>query len=570
MSVASVSHIDAVLDRARREGTCDLTRWPRWSDEMLLTDALKVGILHLALRTRLLLADPVGTGKTVAALATYGYLVEKVSALRMLVLAPRTALPQWRGESLKFLRHTDAEVIGYSKSHLRMPPDERIAQWRESKANILITTYHTAGIDLEHAMDSLGEFVLTLDEVQLLRGSTDQEFLFPTAYKLSQKSRYTWGLSATPIMGKAEDIQGVMEAICPGIFGSKWHFENRYLTKVKVRVPGGSYVKTVGTQNLEEIREILAPFILRRPAEEMNKGLPQVAFKLIASEMGAQQASVYKAIESKYLPPRQLLGADGGTIQVDGKAITKLTSLNYAQMASDAPEVLGYPGVQSQKYLDIVRFLREEAHDSKFIIYSRYEQVITWLVRNLVADGVSSAVPRITGKESQRKIEAAKLAFQTNSAVRGIAIDAAGGQALNLQVADVVIFYDLPWTWGEFIQILGRARRTGSRHPKVLVVLPAHVNTIDITTLQLLADKENTIDDTLPLHESDKLFNSFLASIAPLTPEPETLENTELSSTFPIAATTPSPANSPVVNAASPEARIAALYESLRSRRGTS
>lgn len=553
---ASISHIDAVLERARRERTCDLKLCPRWTDDIILTDALRVGILHMALRTRLLLGDPTGTGKTVAALASYGFLVEKVSALRMLVLAPRTALPQWRGEAQRFLRHTRAEVIGYTKTHQRMTPDERMAQWRESTANILISTYHTVALDLDLAMSRLGEFVLVGDEIQILRGGEDQEVLYPSFYKLSQKSRYTWGLSATPIMGKTADIQGVMEAICPGIFGSKWNFETRYLKKVKVRVPGGSYVKTVGTQNLDEIREILSPFILRRPAAELNKNLPKVAFKLIASEMGAQQAAVYRTIESKYLPPRQVAGAGGETVTVDGKTISKLTSLNYTQMVSDAPEVLGYPGVPSQKYADVLRFLREEAFDSKFIIYSRYEQVVTWLVRNLVADGVSPIVPRITGKESQKQIEAAKLAFQTMPDVRGIALDAAGGQALNLQAADVVIFYDLPWTWGEFIQILGRARRTGSLHPKVLIVLPAHMDTIDISTLQLLADTELTINDTLPLADDEKLFHSFLAATSPIL-DSEIHENTEHSSTSPLAAARTRTAT-----------RIAALYGVLRTRKG--
>jgi SNF2 family DNA or RNA helicase len=111
---------------------------------------------------------------------------------------------------------------------------------------------------------------------------------------------------------------------------------------------------------------------------------------------------------------------------------------------------------------------------------------------------------RISGDESAEAREQARLAFHTSGS-NLMLITSAGGQALDLQAARILVFFDLPWSWGEFQQVLGRIRRIGSPHDAVLAVFLKNVGTIDDYTLDILRDKEGLVGDTLGLDDQGML-----------------------------------------------------------------
>jgi superfamily II DNA/RNA helicase len=93
--------------------------------------------------------------------------------------------------------------------------------------------------------------------------------------------------------------------------------------------------------------------------------------------------------------------------------------------------------------------------------------------------------------------DAAKADFNAGR-VHVIVLNAAGGESLDLQTASIVLFYDLPWSWTELQQVIGRARRIGSPHEKVLAVLLINPG-IDQHTKELLQDKESLVGETFGL-----------------------------------------------------------------------
>jgi SNF2 family DNA or RNA helicase len=111
----------------------------------------------------------------------------------------------------------------------------------------------------------------------------------------------------------------------------------------------------------------------------------------------------------------------------------------------------------------------------------------------------------ITGKQNERKRNAAQEAFQdSKSGVRVVFITTAGGVGINLQMARAMVFYELPWTWGDYIQILGRMIRIGSPHKGVVTYhLMAERpstrsgKTIDHHVYALLRKKKELIDQVL-------------------------------------------------------------------------
>lgn len=106
--------IDYHLQKLRQIGDAPLKLCPYISSEFIPIPPHKVGIAHLVLKPRLLLADPVGCGKTPQALAAYGFLKARDSKLRVLVMAERSAIYQWHMSVEKFLVGVRPSIVGYN------------------------------------------------------------------------------------------------------------------------------------------------------------------------------------------------------------------------------------------------------------------------------------------------------------------------------------------------------------------------------------------------------------------------------------------------------------------------
>lgn len=493
-----LDRLNTALFAMREKGDCQLRGCKHVSDGFISMPPHRVGIAHLTLRPRFLLGDPVGCGKTPQALVGYGFLKEKDPTLRLLVVTDKSALYQWKQAVDKFMLDVSASVVGYDEKKRTAGRNSRRAQWALDNSDVLITTWHGMALDIDILVAHLENYILVLDEVQRVRSHTGK-LIHPAAAKLACKARYVWGLSATPVYNRPEDIYGIFEVIKPGFFGPFSQFSADYIKTVLIKPKCGRWFKkVVGYRNLEHLAARIRPYYLKRPTGVFAAHMPPIVMKEVRLEMGDRQRLAYDQIVIAKIH--------------EGKEISKLTSLCYAQMASDAPAVLGFSGAPSSKMEELKRFFTEDINEEKVIIYARYERVVTYIVEQLKLAGLTAG--RITGKESTAQREQTKELFN-NGTLNILCINSAGGQAIDLQAAGIVVFYDLPWSWGELQQVIGRARRIGSKHSKVLVILLAnfHQNSIDSYTLDLLQAKEALANEVLDLPGSELMLT------APVVPQ---------------------------------------------------
>ena len=105
---------------------------------------------------------------------------------------------------------------------------------------------------------------------------------------------------------------------------------------------------------------------------------------------------------------------------------------------------------------------------------------------------------RVTGDENDKQRKAAKARFQDpKSKVRVCCITMAGAEAINLQAGKAVIFYDTPFSGGDFLQILGRIHRIGSEHDKIYAIHLVMRDSVDGRVMQALRRKIKIINATL-------------------------------------------------------------------------
>lgn len=333
---------------------------------------------------------------------------------------------------------------------------------------------------------------------------------------LSQRSKRCYGMTATLLKNRLEEGFSVYKVIVPPLFSTRTRFLEDYCVTKLQPVPGGRKIPVVvGYRRLDQFRELIDPYFLGRAKQDVSTELPKLITREIACEMTPAEDAKYKEALSGLLE----LG-DGET--KDYSETVALTSLIYSQQVVDSLWLLKFKGGEEvttdmfgedttkvkdkgSKEEALSELITEELDGEKVIVYTRFEKLVGRLQTILANEGVKSV--RITGKESDKKRQANKELFQDfNSDVRVIFITDAGSESINLQSAKALIFYDAPWSWGNYAQLLGRPIRIGSIHDTVVAY---HLvserpkgkyksrKTIDHHVLSLLTEKKGLVEKVL-------------------------------------------------------------------------
>jgi SNF2 family DNA or RNA helicase len=496
------------------------------------------GIFHLLLVKRMVLGDGTGLGKTCQTIAYMCYLWDKSPEVKAIVICPKSAIRQWASEINRF-------AVGVNSYIAAGTLDERKAAyeaWAKAPSGpddpkaVLITNYHSLVRDWDYGgksevevakpgakgqgalkgglLDSItsevGKFITVFDECTAFKNPTTKTW--QTCRFLSDKSDRVVGLTATLLKNNLMEGFGIYKVIKPDIFSSKTKFQEQFCVMEMQRVKGGVKVPVVvGYKNLTQFRTMIEPYFYGRNKHEVSNELPSLTTKEIVVELTPAEDKKYAEALSGVLE----LGDGEIKEYEDTKA---LTSLIYCQQCVDSPALLRYNegdvidvgddveevklGSKEQALLDL---LDEQLEGEKVIVYTRFESLVGRLQKVLAKAKIKSV--RITGKENDKKRAEAQNKFQDlSSDTKVVFITDAGSEAINLQAAAAIIFYDSPWSWGNYVQLLGRMIRIGSPYPSVFAIhLVAERpgkegkkrETIDAAVLRTLRKKKVLIDQII-------------------------------------------------------------------------
>ena len=489
-----------------------------------------VGALHMMFLNRMVLGDAAGLGKTLQMIAAYSFLLEQEPDLKLLVVATKSALYQWQEEFEKFTIGITTRVLE-NEWAMQSGFAARQAQYNAFKEHVLIMGYNPLLEEYEHIKRALGSnYILVLDEVQAIKGrKTKTNF---ACGQISASASRVYGLSATVIKNGLEEVWGIYSVIVPGLFGNITsflkNFTHQKLMKLKI---GGKdrYIPQIdltkgncGYKNLEQFKKLIDPYILARKKEEVASELPKLISRKVILEMFPGQKELYKKalngiiyeektkreffevydlvrngatddrIQKRYTELKEKYEA---TLTEEGKKRGKLAALTYCQMISNGPVLIGEPG-ESSKEEEFKRLITEEFIQEKIIVYTRFKRGIPNL--EIICDRCSIGYTKITGDiTSSQDRTRAQHKFMQDPSCRIMIITNAGSASLNLQAAGVIIFYDTPWSYGDLVQIIGRAQRIGSIQEHVVLLHLANKGTIDMRVLNRVADKKELSDEVI-------------------------------------------------------------------------
>lgn len=312
---------------------------------------------------------------------------------------------------------------------------------------------------------------------------------------MGEQASRIWGLSATIIKNNLVEGYGIFRVIMPGLFAmTRTKFIERYCVTRMQRIKGNRQIPIIvgyRKRDVEDFRERIDPFFLGRPKHAVADELPVLTTRVVECGMTNFQWRKYKEALNGLL----MMGSRPEDPEGEEKEVTPLTAVTYCQEITGHPYLIGYEDESSGKLRMLAELLTDggDFESDKVIIFTRFERMVTKAIDYLSKKGVKCV--RVTGKESEDERSEAQAKFQDpKSDTQVVFITLAGGDSINLQTAKALIFYDTPWSAGDYIQILGRMIRIGSVHDRVYALHLVCKDTIDQRVMKVIRNKLDLIE----------------------------------------------------------------------------
>lgn len=459
-------------------------------------------VVHILSVPRFVVGDDCGLGKTIESIAGLCQVWKRDPNHKVIVLTKKSSVPQWEDEFEKFT--TGVEVF----MAVGTPKKRTVAQkaWAGTEGPTVLIQGYTSACNDFSTMQHWEGYTLILDEVTVVKNPSTRVHKVCRHY--STQAARCWGLTATLIKNNLLEGYGIFKVVKPALFPySKNAFINQYCITKMQRVANGRMVpqivgyrpsdivkfrdKIQGTQTneLDGTKPTGEPSYLGRPKHAVAKDLPVLTTRTVKVGMSKFQHEKYQEALAGLLEM-----GDG-----DEKETTQLTALIYCQEIVNHPALIGFDaGYKSEKLEELKNMLTEggDFHDEKVIVFTRFKEMVNVAMPYLEKEGVKCV--RVTGDENEFQRREAMKAFQDyNNETRVIFITMAGGDAINLQSAKALVFYDSPWSAGDYLQIVGRMIRIGSENDTCYAVHLVCRDTIDERVGQVVRKKMKLIEQVL-------------------------------------------------------------------------
>ncbi len=442
------------------------------------------GIAALLSRRELLLADDMGLGKGIQAVAALRILFFQQRIGSALVVVPASLLAQWRRELTRWAPDLQAVTISGAAG-------ERSNLWRVP-AHVRLVSYETLRMDVVEIADSPVSRqtwdVVVLDEASRIKNRESGNAI---ACKRLRRLR-RWALTGTPLENSLDDIVSLLEFL---------HGE-----------PGQPFsLPSAPAEIVAQLRAVQ----LRRKKQDVLRDLPPKRIHELVLELPPLQRMAYDRAEKEGILRLAHYGADL-TITHVLELITRLKQICNVDPASG----------ELAKLRDIAQrmeTLTQEGH--RALIFSQFTDE-TFGVGKLAQVLKAFRPLEFTGSLSPGRRAEVVNRFMTDPMYKALLLSLrAGGVGLNLQAASYVFHLDRWWNPAIEEQADSRAHRMGQPFP-VTVYRYICANTIEERIDETLKSKRklfaDLVDDvTLDISNAltaDELFQLFGLS----SPRPKT------------------------------------------------
>ena len=422
------------------------------------------GIAFAAGAGRAVLADDMGLGKTIQGIGVAELLAREAGIRKVLVICPTSLKSQWRNEIQRFSERSCQIVLG--------PAAERAAQY-DNEEFFTICNYEQVLRDLP-SIERVKWDLIVLDEAQRIKNWEAKTT--NTVKRLN--SRFALVLSGTPLENRLDELYSVVQFVDDRRLGPAFRFLNRH----RIVDDKG---KVLGYKNLDHLRRVLQPILLRRTRANVLQQLPERTTEIVRIAPTEEQATVHEGhmrivaqiIRKPFISEMDLLRLR--------------QALLMCRMSADSTYLCNKEEPSYSSKLERIAELLERLFSEparKAVLFSEWTTMLDLIEKILKRLGLEYV--RLDGSVPQQQRQTLVNRFQNHDECQLFLSTNAGSTGLNLQAADTVINVDLPWNPAVLEQRIARAHRMGQKRP-VQVYLLVTEQTLEESLLSTLSAKKD-------------------------------------------------------------------------------
>ena len=437
------------------------------------------GVEFAVFRRSAIIADEMGLGKTIQAIAAVLMKKRIFGFTKVLVVCPSSVKEQWRREIEKFSDETAIVVAGSRRRRQQL--------YEDSNVFFKIANYEAVMRDIL-AIQRWAPEIIILDEAQRIKN-----FETKTHKALSAiPKEHALVLTGTPLENKLEDVYSIVQFCDDDLLTPLWAFAANHFNLDRRN-------KVQGYRNLKAVHERLEGLVLRRRRKDVIDSLPEQVSHEYYLPLTAEQQQIHQGymaallaiINKKVITP------------IDMKRIQTL--LLCARMVCDSTYLIDKETNISPKLVELGTILNEIVIENrrKAIIFSEWT-TMTYLIGKMLSDmgiGFVEFTGKIPAAKRQRLVEE----FHENDECMVFLSSDAGGVGLNLQNADCVVNFELPWNPAKLNQRIGRVSRIGQTSNKIDVINLLTKNSIEERVYATVGLKQELFDIVLEGEGEDEV-----------------------------------------------------------------
>lgn len=426
-------------------------RVPEGTVKATLREYQHAGIEYALKHPRCLIADEMGTGKTLQAITA----TILADAMPCLVICPASLKYNWK-----------KEVQRWSDKVARV-----MEPWDDPRSEDLMliddrADFYVINYDIAHKMDfsSLGLKSVICDESHYLKTKTTRRS--KSVEKILDLVERIIFLSGTPVTNRPAELVNQLRLLgALDHFGGYWNFVRRYC---------GAYrdnfgLNTQGAQNLPELsKKLRENVMIRREKSQVLKELPEKSRAEIEVEITNRRD--YEKAERDIV--QFLKETEGTEVAMRAKAAEALVKIEKLKQLTAQGKM---------------KALQEWVEDfletgKKLVIFAIHQDVIAQIKELYKCRTITGSV---SAEDRQRAVDD----FQSDPETKILALNIkAGGVGITLTAASDVLFLEMGWSAGEMDQAEDRCHRIG-QHSNVACHYLIGKDTIDERIYALIEDK---------------------------------------------------------------------------------
>jgi superfamily II DNA or RNA helicase len=414
-----------------------------------------------------LLADDVGLGKTICAGLIMSELMVRRRVHRTLILCPKILGPQWVEELIGKFGIAAKEVSG-----------KQLARELTRSTPVLVTTYDSARKYLSEIEPQTFD-LLILDEAHKLRNLYGTQKPPVLAQKvrnaLEQRLfRFVVMLTATPIHNRLWDIYSLLDCLTvakghKNPLGKPKEFRSKFLLP-------GSDGRKLNPLAADEFRGILKQYVVRTRRNDARLKFPSRKIQLFRVKLSAEENRLNDLVAQhiQHLNPLQQISLAQAMMSspqalaaqmknMAGKGSLPPAAAAEARIFADR---IAMPA-KLERLLKFLRELKSTRPDWRVVVFTIRKETQESIGRTLHQIGIPFGF--IQGGESRQNQLAIEKFREEPPKVHVLISTDAGSEGINLQVANILFNYDLPWNPMIVEQRIGRLQRLASKFEHVVI-----------------------------------------------------------------------------------------------------